>query len=91
MRYHRGRMPQNVRTRPEPLTDPAELWNLIGRFFLAQVLNFLLLLNLYQKNFGAAAMLGVASLIVHRMAIVLWKRLSRERQEKLAHQEAPTP
>lgn len=91
MRYHRCRMPQNVRTRPAPLTDPAELWNLIGRFFLAQVLNFLLLMNLIQKNYGAVVLLGIASLIIHRMIVVLWKRLSRERQEKLAAQEAKTP
>lgn len=84
-------MSQNVKVRPEPLTDPAELWNLIGRFFMAQVLNFLLLMNLLNKNVMWAALLGIASLLVHRMVIVLWKRLVRERQERLAAQETATP
>lgn len=84
-------MPQNAKVGLAPVTDPADLLNLIGRFFLAQVLNFLLLMNLINRNSTAVIVLAVASLIVHRMVIVLWKRLSRERQQKLAAQESPAP
>lgn len=80
-------MPQTAKVRPASITDPADLWNLIGRFFLAQVLNFLLLMNLINRNTTAVIVLAVASLVVHRMVIVLWKRLTKERLDKLAAQE----
>lgn len=67
------------RTRPEPLTDPADLFNLIGRFFLTLVLNVLILFSLFQRNFVSVAVLSLASLFMHRATILLWKRLRNER------------
>lgn len=77
--------------RPEPITDPAELVHLFGRFFLCLVVNVLIAFSLVQRNWVSVAVLSAVSLFVHRTTIVLWKRLSRERQEKLAAREAGHP
>lgn len=72
----------------EPITDPADLMHLLGRFFLCLVVNVLVVYSLLQKSWVSVAVLSAASLFIHRTTIVHWKRLSAERQEKLAAREA---
>jgi hypothetical protein len=74
--------------RAEPITDPAELMHLLGRFFLCLVANILVVYSLVQKSWVSVAILSVGSLFLHRSTIVLWKRLSAERLAKLAERES---
>ncbi|WP_309692154.1 hypothetical protein [Armatimonas sp.] len=74
--------------RAEPITDPADLMHLLGRFFLCLVANILVVYSLVQKSWVSVAVLAAGSLFLHRTTIILWKKLSAERQEKLAQQEA---
>lgn len=74
--------------RAEPITDPSDLLHLLGRFFLCLVANILVVYSLVQKSWVSVAVLGAGSLFLHRSTIVLWKKLSAERQQKLAEREA---
>jgi putative effector of murein hydrolase LrgA (UPF0299 family) len=74
--------------RAEPITDPADLLHLLGRFFLCLVANIMVVYSLVQKSWVSVAVLSVGSLFLHRSTIVLWKKLSAERQQKLAEREA---
>jgi hypothetical protein len=74
--------------RAEPITDPAELLHLLGRFFMCLVVNILVVYSIVQRSWPSVIILSLGSLFLHRTTIVLWKRLSAERQEKLALKEA---
>ena len=74
--------------RAEPITDPADLMYLMGRFFLCLVVNILVVYSLIQKIWVSVVLLSGASLFIHRTTIILWKKLSAQRQEKLAQREA---
>ena len=74
--------------RAEPITDPADLLHLLGRFFLCLVANILVVYSLVQRSWVSVAVLSAASIFIHRTTIVLWKKLSAERLEKLAQREA---
>lgn len=74
--------------RAEPMTDPADLLHLLGRFFLCLVVNILVVYSLVQRSWVSVAVLSAASIFIHRTTIVLWKKLSAERLEKLAQREA---
>ena len=70
------------------MTDPADLLHLLGRFFLCLVVNILVVYSLVQRSWVSVAVLSAASIFIHRTTIVLWKKLSAERLEKLAQREA---
>jgi hypothetical protein len=72
-------VPRRPSDRPAPLTDPAEFMTLVGRFAAAQVLNVILLGCLVRKAWVTAAVVGIASAIVHRAMIRLYLRLRAER------------
>ncbi|MCX6367521.1 hypothetical protein [Armatimonas sp.] len=72
--------------RAEPITDPADLLHLLGRFFLCLVVNIMVVFSLVQKSWTSVVVLSLGSLWLHRTTIVLWKKLSAERVEKLAQQ-----
>jgi putative effector of murein hydrolase LrgA (UPF0299 family) len=74
--------------RAEPITDPADLLHLLGRFFLCLVVNIMVVFSLVQKSWTSVVVLSLGSLWLHRTTIVLWKKLSAERVEKLAQREA---
>ncbi|MBB6049482.1 hypothetical protein [Armatimonas rosea] len=74
--------------RAEPITDPADLLHLLGRFFLCLVANIMVVYSLVQKSWVSVGVLAAGSLFLHRSTIVLWKKLSAERQQKLAEREA---
>ena len=74
--------------RAEPITDPADLVHLLGRFFLCLVANIMVVYSLVQKSWPSVIVLSLGSLFLHRSTIVLWKKLSKERLEKLAQREA---
>jgi membrane protein implicated in regulation of membrane protease activity len=76
-----------MQKRAESITDPADLMHLMGRFFLCLVGNVLLVYSLLQKSWVSVAVLSVVSLFLHRTTILLWKKLSQERLEKLAERE----
>ena len=67
-----------------PITDPADLWTLIGRFVAGQVLNVLVVACLLRKAMLPALLLAVTSLFVHRALVKLWRKLSAERVAALA-------
>uniref|UniRef100_UPI0037529A67 hypothetical protein n=1 Tax=Armatimonas sp. TaxID=1872638 RepID=UPI0037529A67 len=62
--------------------------HLMGRFFLCLVVNILVVYSLIQKIWVSVVLLSGASLFIHRTTIILWKKLSAQRQEKLAQREA---
>ncbi len=74
--------------RAEPITDPADLVHLLGRFFLCLVANILVLYSLVQRSWISVAVLSAGSLFLHRTTIILWKKLSAERLAKLDQKEA---
>ena len=74
--------------RAEPITDPADLIHLLGRFFLCLVVNVMVVFSLVQRSWPSVVLLSLGSLWLHRTTIVLWKKLSAERLEKLAQREA---
>ena len=74
--------------RAEPMTDPADLLHLLGRFFLCLVANILVVYSLVQRSWVSVAVLSAASIFIHRTTTVLWKKLSAERLEKLAQRQA---
>jgi hypothetical protein len=80
-----------MQKRAEPITDPADLVHLLGRFFLCLVANIMVVYSLVQRSWPSVFVLSLGSLYLHRTTIVLWKKLSKERQEKLAQREAPRP
>jgi hypothetical protein len=77
-------------TNPEPVTDPADLINLIGRFVLTLVLNVLIVLALLRREWISVGVLSLVSLYVHRVTILLWRRLRDERIEALAQKQQQT-
>lgn len=66
-----------------PLTDPADFWTLIGRFVTGIVLNLFLVWSLTKQSWWSVALFSVTSIIVHRATIGLYKRLRKERAEKM--------
>ena len=74
--------------RAEPITDPADLIHLLGRFFLCLVVNVMVVFSLVQRSWPSVVLLSLGSLWLHRSTIVLWTKLSAERLEKLAQREA---
>jgi uncharacterized SAM-binding protein YcdF (DUF218 family) len=71
----------------QPITDPADLINLIGRFVLTLVLNVLIVLALLRREWVSVGVLSLVSLYVHRVTILLWRRLRDERVEALAQKQ----
>jgi hypothetical protein len=76
----------------KPLTDPAELFTLFGRFVAAWILTFMtvaFLINGDDNKRIFAVPFGCASLIVQFATVRLWRKLSRERlANKVAREEA---
>ena len=67
-----------------PLTDPADLFTLLGRFAAGIVMNLLIVWSLTKQNWWSVSLFTVASLIIHRATIGLYRRLRKERAEKVA-------
>jgi len=71
-----------------PLTDPADLLTLLGRFAAGIVMNLLIVWGITKQNWWSVSLFTVASLIIHRATIGLYRRLRKERAEKVALLEA---
>ena len=69
---------------PQPLTDPADLLTLIGRFAAGIVMNLFIVWGITKQNWWSVSLFTVASLIIHRATIGLYRRLRRERAERVA-------
>jgi hypothetical protein len=71
-----------------PLTDPADLMTLLGRFVAGIVMNLFIVWSLTKQNWWSVSLFTVASLIIHRATIGLYRRLRKERAERVALQQA---
>ncbi|MFM2222089.1 MAG: hypothetical protein RLZZ78_346 [Armatimonadota bacterium] len=67
-----------------PLTDPADLMTLLGRFAAGIVMNLFIVWSLTKQNWWSVSLFTVASLIIHRATIGLYRRLRKERAERVA-------
>jgi hypothetical protein len=72
----------------KPLTDPADLLTLIGRFAAGIVMNLFIVWSITKQNWWSVSLFTVASLIIHRATIGLYRRLRKERAERVAQLEA---
>ena len=71
-----------------PLTDPADLMTLLGRFVAGIVMNLFIVWSVTKQNWWSVSLFTVASLIIHRATIGLYRRLRKERAERVALQES---
>ena len=69
---------------PEPLTDPADLLTLIGRFAAGIVMNLFIVWSITKQNWWSVSLFTIASLILHRATIGLYRKLRKERAERVA-------
>lgn len=72
----------------QPLTDPADLLTLMGRFAAGIVMNLFIVWSITKQNWWSVSLFTVASLILHRATISLYRRLRNERAERVAMLEA---
>jgi hypothetical protein len=74
-------MSEPVATPPKepPLTDPADVWRLVGRFFCTLVLSFVAASYLLRRDSVGAGVFAIAALISQAMTIRLWRHLSARR------------
>jgi hypothetical protein len=75
-------------TNQEPLTDPADLLALLGRFMAACVLMVMTLALLLQRHYMIAIITGGVTLLLQLATTRTWRRLREERLTKLAEREA---
>lgn len=75
-------------TPSQPLTDPADLLTLIGRFAAGIVMNLFIVWSITKQNWWSVSLFTVASLILHRATIGLYRRLRKERAERVAELES---
>jgi hypothetical protein len=71
-----------------PLTDPADLMTLLGRFVAGIVMNLFIVWSLTKQSWWSVSLFTVASLIIHRATIGLYRRLRKERAERVALQQS---
>ena len=64
----------------KPLTDPAELFTLLGRMVICMVLVALTIVLLVQHQIAFALFVGGISIFVQRLTIKMWRRMRDERQ-----------
>lgn len=77
--------------RPDaPLTDPADLLSLAGRFFGSIILSFFALLCLVKHEYGALVGTAAGSLFLQWMTVRQWRRLRDERIAAKAARGAQT-
>jgi hypothetical protein len=63
----------------KPLTDPADVLRLLGRYLASLVLLVATLVHIFQGNVVGAAFAGIASLVLLWTTFLLWRRLRAER------------
>ena len=74
--------PPQTRTPPaKPLTDPAELFTLLGRMVICCVLAALTVALLLKQQIAYALFVGAISIFVQRITIKMWRRMRDERME----------
>ena len=64
----------------KPLTDPADLWKLIGRFSASFVLMRFMLQYVWRQNTVGIVLCGVLSVGMQISALSLRKKLVRDRE-----------
>jgi hypothetical protein len=84
-------MPTHARTNPhatQPLTRPADLLMLFGRYIASLILLVFTLIHILQQNVGGAVFTGLASLFLLWTTFLLWRRLRNERMAAKAARDA---
>lgn len=72
----------------KPLTDPADLLTLIGRFVAGIVMNLFIVWSITKQSWWSVSLFTIASLIIHRATISLYRRLRQERADRVAQLES---
>jgi hypothetical protein len=70
--------------RTRPLTDPADLFRLLGRFTCALFLSALTVVYIVKRDMPGILFFAVASIIAQGATLRLWKKLVAERQAAIA-------
>ena len=74
------RMEKNDGDAPQkPLTDPADLFRLLGRFGASVAAFFITLINFFMQRWMEGAIFAFVSLILQLWTLQLWRRLRNER------------
>ncbi len=71
----------------KPLTDPSDLFRLLGRFTCALMLTVFTVLYIIKKELPPTLFFAIASIVAQGATIRLWKKLSAERQAALLERE----
>jgi hypothetical protein len=72
----------------KPLTEPADILLLLGRYFASLIMGCLACTYLMQQNLTAASVYGGISLGLQFWTVLLWRRLRRERRVAEAERAA---
>jgi hypothetical protein len=72
-------MPQPRSNEPKPLTEPADLLRLIGRFFATLILYIFALTYLFKQDMGGALILAIFALLMQFWTMSLWRNLRDQR------------
>ncbi|MGC4043874.1 MAG: hypothetical protein QM758_08700 [Armatimonas sp.] len=68
----------------KPLTDPADLFRLFGRFICAVLLTVFAVIYIVKADVAKLVFFSIASIVAQRATLKLWKELVAERQTALA-------
>jgi hypothetical protein len=75
-------------SRPQSLTDPADMFALFGRFAAANIFFMTTVFAAFQGQYQRAIFCGVMSILLQIATIRLWRHLRDQRQQRLAEREA---
>lgn len=64
-----------------PLNTPADIWQLLGRFFGSLVMACITIAHILRQDWLSAATFGFLSLLLQIGTIILYQRLRKERRE----------
>jgi hypothetical protein len=80
-------VPQTQKETSRPLTEPADLMALIGRFCATCVLGTLTVAFFWRGERLYGVVLAIVTLILQVLTVRLWRHLREERAAKVAEQE----
>ena len=79
---------EKQRSGNKPLTDPADLFRLLGRFGASLALFLITIVHLAMQRWVEAAVVGLISMGMQFWTLQLWRRLRKEREAAKAARAA---